>query len=95
MLWKNATSSGIFVISTRLARYRTDAAADHQAEQHPAHAPAAQPASLTISAMAGDRAAISHADHAEQVAADRRGRDEDRPLSAWMKQTLAIRYSSK
>ena len=35
---------------------------------------------------------MRHADHAEQVAADRRGRMRE-PLSAWMKQTEATRYS--
>ena len=51
MLWKNATSSGIFVISTRLGAPRAVAAAGHQAEQHPAEAEApARRRRATISA---------------------------------------------
>ena len=50
MLWKNATSSGILVISTVLRAPGAVAAAGHQAEQHPGQAAGRCPASLTISA---------------------------------------------
>ena len=48
MLWKNATSSGIAVISTVLRPPGAVAAADDQAEQHPAEADrGAMPSSRT------------------------------------------------
>ena len=92
MLWKKATSSGILVISTVLARQRAVGAADHQAQQHPAHARPLPRPSLTISA-----AVVSTA-MAMPTMPNRLPRIEvvgcDRPFSAWMKQTLATRYSS-